>query len=69
MFFQRDTKFYIGPLSDVQIDSLQARPELRSSGIACMAWDGKVETYLTIPAIEPNLEILRDLKRMDIINT
>jgi hypothetical protein len=51
MFFRRDTKFYIGPLSDSQIDSLQARPELRSSGIACIAGNGKVETYLTIPIV------------------
>ena len=69
MFFQRDTKFYIGPLSDVQIDTLQARPELRSSGIACMAGDGKVETYLTIPAAELHRKMLRDLSRVDVTRT
>lgn len=64
MFFRRDGKFYIGPLSDSQIDSLQARPELRTSGIACIAGNGKVETYLTIPAVNDGprmIDIMRQV--------
>jgi len=66
MFFRRDTKFYIGPLSDSQIDSLQARPELQSSGIACIAGNGKVETYLTIPIVNDRSRVLNIMQQIGV---
>lgn len=48
-WFLRDNKFYIGPVSDLQIDVLLTRDPFASCGIACRADAGKVETYLTLP--------------------
>lgn len=48
-WFLRDNKFYIGPISDMQIDEFMSKDIFRSCGIACSAGSGKVETYLTVP--------------------
>lgn len=60
-WFLRDNKFYIGPISDTQIDNLMSNDGFSSCGIACRADSGKVETYLTMPG---TTKTLRDLEKI-----
>ena len=47
-WFLRDEKIYIGPVNDIQLDTITV--QLLNSGIACRANNGSVATYVTIPA-------------------
>lgn len=48
--FQRDDKFYLGPVSDHLIERLLSRNDLSSfAGVACRASGRQVETYVTLP--------------------
>lgn len=48
-WFQRDHKFYIGPVTDLQIDMLKSNPLLENSGVSWSADRGRVEAYVTVP--------------------
>lgn len=48
-WFLRDKKFYIGPVSDYEMDALLIKAPSDKVGMACQAGSGKVETYVTIP--------------------
>ncbi len=61
-WFKRDNRFYIGPVSDNQIDLLLSQPRLENGGVACMADRGKVETYVTVPADERIMKFLDSMR-------
>jgi hypothetical protein len=61
-WFQRDSRIYIGPVTELQMDVLRTRPVLASSGIACQAAHGKVEVYLTLPQDSVSSKVLEDLR-------
>ena len=61
-WFQRDSRVYIGPVTELQMDILRTRPVPSSSGIACQAADGKVEMYLTLPQGEVSSKVLEDIR-------
>lgn len=62
-WFKRDTKLYIGPVSDSQIDDLLSNPRLVGCGISCIAGGGKVETYLTVKDSGVDAKVLNDIRR------
>lgn len=48
--FQRDNKFYVGPVNDQEIDAILSRRDFSSmAGIACRADGRQVDTYITLP--------------------
>lgn len=61
-WFLRDGKFYVGPLSDVQLDDIMSKKVFTSCGIACRADSGKVETYLTVPETTSSIRNLEKLR-------
>lgn len=61
-WFMRDSKIYIGPVSDSQIDALRTRPILSNSGVACRAGHGNVDVYLTLPASSMSISALDRMK-------
>lgn len=63
-WFLRDNKFYIGPISDMQIDELMSKDAFSSCGIACRAASGKVETYLTMPQDARKIKDLEKIRFM-----
>jgi hypothetical protein len=62
-FFQRDNRFYIGPLSDSKIEIMQANKIFSDTGIAAIAGDGKVDVFLTLPADDNSTKLLYDVKK------
>lgn len=62
-WFKRDSKLYIGPVSDSQIDDLLSHPKLSGCGISCLAGGGKVETYLTVRDTGIDVRVINDIKR------
>jgi hypothetical protein len=65
-WFMRDSKIYVGPVADSQIDVLQTRPLFERSGVACRAGNGTVELYLTLPADSVPVSALDRLKFGDV---
>ena len=63
-WFLRNNRFYIGPVSDLQIDILLSTDRFPSCGIACQADSGKVETYLTIPEGKISAKELENFRLM-----
>lgn len=61
-YFQRDNRFYIGPLTENQIDVLRTNTFLADSGIACQASSNKVEVFLTLPISTQARNILEDVQ-------
>ena len=61
-WFQRDSRIYIGPVTELQMDLLRSRPILEKSGIACQATRGKVDVYLTLPVGSAPIKELEDLR-------
>lgn len=45
-WFLRDEKIYIGPVSDIQLDTISS--QIPNSGIACYASSKSIETYVTV---------------------
>jgi len=62
-WFQRGSRIYIGPVTDLQMDLLRSRPALEKSGIACQAEKGKVDVYLTLPVGSNTVKMLQDLRK------
>jgi len=60
-WFIRNDRFYLGPVSDSQIDVLLSMPKLRSAGISCMAGNGKVETYVTLRTGTTEVKDMHDI--------
>lgn len=55
-------KYYIGPVTESQIDQFKKSTLFENSGIACMAQNGKVEIYITLPANEVQYKDLNLMK-------
>lgn len=61
-YFQRDSRFYVGPLTESQISFLRNNEHFADSGMACQASVGKIDTYLTLPASNKTRDILEIFK-------
>jgi len=61
-WFIKDSKFYIGPVVDQEINRLMQVPALKEVGIACSASAEKVETYVTVPASSDSRAVLESLR-------
>lgn len=62
LWFQRDHRYYVGPMSDEQLNRLQQETEIKEHGVACMADRGKVEVYFTLPAKPENRKLLERIR-------
>lgn len=60
-WFIRNDRFYLGPVTDNQIDLLLSMPKLKSAGISCMAGNGKVETYVTLKTRTTEVKEMREI--------
>lgn len=58
-------KYYIGPVTESQIDKLTASSFFKNSGIACIAGNGKVELYITVSANDVGQQDLNIIKFMN----
>ena len=62
-WFIKDSKFYIGPVAEQDLDALLKKPELAGGGVACSASKGRVETYVTVPATLVSRRVIGALKK------
>lgn len=60
-WFQRDGKFYYGPVSDQEIDMISRDRKIgHMAGVACTAGSGRVETYITLPITDATVGMARN---------
>lgn len=61
-WFQRDDKFYYGPVSDQEIDMIHQDQKIgHMAGIACTAGSGRVDTYVTLPITDITIGVARNI--------